>query len=297
LWAQARLRTMKTLEQYKAENKKLKERLISSMRELTQRNEQLLAHQRDLNDSICYAERIQSAIMPPDHLIKKALPESFIYYLPRDVVSGDFYFVEEVGNEVIFAAVDCTGHGIPGALISVIGFNYIHRAVTELGITVPSEILQFLDVGVNERLRQTDNASGVKDGMELALCTLNKKTRLLQYSGAYNPLYIVSNGELRIIKADKLEIGVNPDGVADDYTNHTVQLEEGDCVYVFSDGFADQFGGPKGKKFMYKQLRTVLLEVNNRSMKDQMKILNTIFFNWKGSEEQVDDVLLIGVRV
>lgn len=219
---------MKTIEQYKTENKKLKGRLISSMRELTQRNQQLLAHQKDLNDSISYAERIQTAIMPPDDLIKKALPESFIFYLPRDVVSGDFYFVEEVGDEVIFSAVDCTGHGIPGALISVIGFNYLHRAVVENGMRVPSEILQYLDVGVNERLRQTDNASGVNDGMELSLCNLNKKTRLLQYSGAYNPLYIVSDGELIVTKGDKLEIGVNPDGVADDYTNHTIQLKEGD---------------------------------------------------------------------
>ena len=288
---------METIEQYKAENKKLKERLISSMRELTQRNEQLLAHQRDLDDSISYAERIQTVIMPPDHLIKAALPESFIFYLPRDVVSGDFYFVEKVGDEVIFAAVDCTGHGIPGALISVIGFNYLHRAVVENGLSIPSEILQYLDVGVNERLRQTDNESGVNDGMELGLCSLNTKTRLLQYSGAYNPMYIVSKGELTIVKADKLEIGVNPDGVADDYTNHTIQLEKGDCVYLFSDGFADQFGGPKGKKFMYKQLRDVLVENSKRDMSDQKKILNSIFHNWKGSEEQVDDVLLIGVRV
>jgi len=288
---------MKTIEQYKAENKKLKDRLISSMRELSQRNQQLLAHQKDLEDSISYAERIQSAIMPPDNLIKKALPESFIFYLPKDVVSGDFYFVEEVDDEVIFSAVDCTGHGIPGALISVIGFNYLHRAVVENGIMVPSEILQYLDVGVNERLRQTDNASGVNDGMELSLCNLNKKTRLLQYSGAYNPLYIVSDGEMRIIKGDKLEIGVNPDGVADDYTNHTFQLKEGDCIYLFSDGFADQFGGPKGKKFMYKQLREVLLSLNKRTMEEQKQILSSVFQNWKGSEEQVDDVLLIGVRV
>ncbi|PCJ27222.1 MAG: hypothetical protein COA97_04455 [Flavobacteriales bacterium] len=288
---------MKTIEDYKAENKKLKGRLISSMRELTQRNQQLLAHQKDLNDSISYAERIQTAIMPPEHLIKEALPESFIFYLPRDVVSGDFYFVEEVGDEVIFAAVDCTGHGIPGALISVIGFNYLHRAVVENGITTPSEILQYLDVGVNERLRQTDNASGVNDGMELSLCNLNTKTRLLQYSGAYNPLYIVSDGEVTIIKADKLEIGVNPDGIADDYTNHAIQLKEGDCVYLFSDGFADQFGGPKGKKFMYKQLREVLVSLNKRTMEEQRQILESVFQNWKGLEEQVDDVLLMGVRL
>jgi serine phosphatase RsbU (regulator of sigma subunit) len=287
----------KTYEELEAENKKLKGQLMGTMRELTQRNEQLLEHQKDVNASISYAERIQSAIMPPNELIKLALPKSFIFYLPRDVVSGDFYFVEKVGDEVIFAAVDCTGHGIPGALISVIGFNYLHRAVVENGIHVPSEILQYLDVGVNERLRQTDNASGVSDGMELSLCNLNMKTKVLQYAGAYNPIYIVSDGELTVVKGDKLEIGVNPDGVADDYTNHTIQLKEGDCVYLFSDGYADQFGGPKGKKFMYKQLRDTLLNINKLSMKEQKKVLGSVFQNWRGKEDQVDDVLLMGVRI
>lgn len=287
----------KTYEQLVIENKKLKERLISSTRELTQRNEFLAEQHKHFADSITYAERIQSAIMPPSTLIEKALPDSFIFYLPRDIVSGDFYFVEDLGDEVIFSAVDCTGHGIPGALISVIGFNYIHRAVTEKKLTQPSDILKFLDVGVNERLRQTDNESGVKDGMELSLCNLNKKTRVLQYSGAYNPIYIVSDGELTIIKADKFEIGVNPDGVADNYTNHTIQLKKGDCVYLFSDGYADQFGGPKGKKFMYKQLRETLLNINEKSMKEQNNILSDTFHKWKHKEEQIDDVLLIGVRV
>jgi serine phosphatase RsbU (regulator of sigma subunit) len=287
----------KTYEELKQENKKLKGQVISSLRELTQRNEQLMAHQKDLDDSITYAERIQTAIMPPKNYIDRVLPENFILYLPRDVVSGDFYFVEELNDEVVFAAVDCTGHGIPGALISMIGFNYLHLAVADKGITQPSKILQYLDVGVNERLRQTANESGVKDGMELGLCTLNRKTNVLQYAGAYNPMYIISDNEISIIKPDKLEIGVNPDGVADDYTNHTLQLKKGDSVYLLSDGFPDQFGGPKGKKFMYKQLRDVLVELNDLTMPEQKKRLLTIFHNWKGSEEQVDDVLIMGVRV
>ena len=287
----------KSYEELLEENKKLKNKLIFSMRELTQRNEQLIAHQKDINDSISYAERIQTAIMPPENYINRVLPENFILYLPRDVVSGDFYFVEEIGDEVVFAAVDCTGHGIPGALISMIGFNYLHIAVADKGITMPSKILQYLDVGVNERLRQTANESGVKDGMELGLCTLNRKTKELQYSGAYNPMYIISDGEMKIVKPDKLEIGVNSDGVPDDYTNHIIQLKEGDSIYLLSDGFADQFGGPKGKKFMYKQLRDTLVELNNYPMKEQKEKLLTIFQNWKGFEDQVDDVLLMGVRV
>lgn len=286
-----------TYEELLEENKKLKERLISTMRELTQRNEQLLEQQKEIEDSISYAERIQAAIMPPKSMIKDALPKSFILYLPRDIVSGDFYFIEETGDEVIFAAVDCTGHGIPGALMSVVGFNYLHQAVTEHHLTQPSKILQFLDVGVNERLRQTDGQSGVNDGMDLGLCTLNKKTKMLQYSGAYNPVYIVSDGELKEIKADKFPIGVNPGGLPDDYNNHEMQLKEGDCVYLFSDGYADQFGGPKGKKFMYKRLREKLLEVNNLPMPHQKEILLNTFNEWKGDEDQIDDVLLMGVRV
>jgi serine phosphatase RsbU (regulator of sigma subunit) len=288
---------MKTIEDYKAENKKLKGRLISTMRELNQRNEQLTEHQKEMDDSISYAERIQGAIMPPRALIKSSLPNSFIIYLPRDVVSGDFYFIEKVDDEVIFAAVDCTGHGVPGALMSVVGFNYLHQAVTEKGFTKPSDILSFLDEGVNDRLRQTDGESGVNDGMDLGLCSLNTKTKKLQYAGAYNPLYVVSNGELTEVKADKFPIGVNVDGVVDEYTNHTLQLKEGDCIYLFSDGYADQFGGPKGKKFKYRPLRKTLLDLNHLTMRDQKQQLISVFNNWKGDEYQVDDVLLMGVRV
>lgn len=286
-----------TYEELLVENKKLKERLISTMRELTQRNEQLLEQQKELEDSISYAERIQSAIMPPKAMIKSSLPKSFILYLPRDIVSGDFYFIEELGDEVIFAAVDCTGHGIPGALMSVVGFNYLHQAVVEHNLTKPSEILQFLDVGVNERLRQTDGQSGVNDGMDLALCSLNRKTNVLQFAGAFNPLYYVSDGELHQIKGDKFPIGVNPGGLPDDYNNHVVQLKEGDCVYLFSDGYADQFGGPKGKKFMYRQLREKLLEVNKLPMPHQKEMLLNTFNKWMGKEDQIDDVLLMGIRV
>lgn len=288
---------MKTYEELAAENKQLKERLIRTMRELTQRNEQLLEEQKALDDSICYAERIQSAIMPPVSMVKSLLPESFILYLPRDIVSGDFYFVEKRGDEVIFAAVDCTGHGVPGALMSVVGFNYLHQAVIEKDLSVPSDILKFLDVGVNEMLRQTGGESGVNDGMDLGLCTLNTKTKLLQYAGAYNPLYVVSDGELTEIKADKLPIGVNVDGVADVYTNHTLQLKKGDCVYLFSDGYADQFGGPNGKKFMYKQLRQTLADLHEKTIAEQKQMLLSVFEDWKGKEDQVDDVLLMGVRV
>lgn len=287
----------KTYEELLAENEKLKKQLQEEKEKLSSAFEQLEESKKVLTDSISYAERIQGAIMPPLSLVKSMLPKSFILYLPKDVVSGDFYFIEQLGDEVVFAAVDCTGHGVPGALMSVVGFNYLHQAVTEKHLTKPSEILSFLDAGVNERLRQTGGASGVNDGMDLGLCTLNTKTNVLQYAGAYNPLYVIQNGELLETKADKLPIGVNTDGTVDEYTNHIMQLKEGDCVYLFSDGYADQFGGPKGKKFKYRQLRQTLIEMNHFTMPEQKIKMIEIFEKWKGNQEQIDDVLLIGIRV
>ena len=286
-----------TYEELLKENEELKLALQQEKDNVSVALARVVESKKELDDSISYAERIQRAIMPPLDLVDTILPKSFILYLPKDVVSGDFYFVEQYGDEIVFASVDCTGHGVPGALMSVVGFNYLHQAVTEKGITKPSEILSFLDAGVNERLRQTGGESGVNDGMDLSLCTLNIKTKILQYAGAYNPLYIISNNELLQTKADKSPIGVNTDGVTDEYTNHSFQLKEGDCVYLFSDGYADQFGGPKGKKMMYKRLRNLLLEVHQKPMNSQKDILHTAFTDWQKEEEQVDDVLLMGVRI
>ena len=254
---------------------------------------------KDITDSINYAKRIQVAILPPDKAVKEHLPECFTLYMPKDVVSGDFYFVERSGNKVVFASVDCTGHGVPGAMMSVVGFNYLSQAVNEKQLTKPSDILRFLDIGVNQTLRQS-SGSGVSDGMDLSLCTLDKDTLELQYAGAYNPLWVIRKNKkdtCQEIGADKYPIGVNLDGKADEYTNHVLQLEKGDAIYLFTDGFADQFGGPKGKKFKYRQLEEKLLAMTEKPMEEQKKLLAAIFREWKGNLEQVDDVLVIGVRV
>ena len=252
---------------------------------------------KDLLDSIKYAYRIQNAISPPQNLVDELIPDSFILYKPKDVVSGDFYFVSKFHDRAIFAAVDCTGHGVPGALMSVIGYNWLVQGVREGEIDTPGKLLSYLDEGVNETLRQTADESGVKDSMDLAVCTIDYKTNTVMYAGAYNPLYYVHKGELHEIKSDKLPIGVNEDGVVDIYTDHTIKLDKGDTVYIFSDGYADQFGGPKGKKFMYKQLREVILSVQDRPMAEQCEILDEILVNWQGDEEQVDDILVIGVKI
>lgn len=293
-----------TYQQLLEENQKLKEEIeklkiqISSLNKLVE-NEKHVAdeHNKKIMDSVNYAKHIQTAIMPPLKTVKRIIPDSVIFYLPKDVVSGDFYFVEKVDDYIVFAAVDCTGHGVPGALMSVVGFNFLYQAVVERHIIKPSDILTFLDAGVNNTLRQTGNESGVKDGMDLGICTLNSKTLELQYAGAYNPMYYVKKGELTEVKADKLPIGSNLDGVADTYTNHVIQMEKGDAVYLLTDGYADQFGGPNGKKFFYKPLRELLAMHHNKSMDEIYNILYDTFMNWKGNREQIDDVLILGVRI
>jgi serine phosphatase RsbU (regulator of sigma subunit)/Tfp pilus assembly protein PilF len=265
--------------------------------QLERQNSEITLQKKSITDSINYAKRIQDSILPPDSLVKKILPDSFVLYLPKDVVSGDFYWVEQRDNIAVFAAVDCTGHGVPGALMSVVGFNLLNQAVNETGLTRPADILRHLDHGVNKLLRQSEEANSVKDGMDLALCTLDAKSRVLQYAGVFNPAYVITGGDLQKIPADKSPIGMNLDGVADEYTNHTLQLAAGDMVYLFSDGFADQFGGASGKKYMYNRFRETLLKIHTLSTADQHRALQQEFISWKGTHEQVDDILVIGVRI
>lgn len=257
-----------------------------------------ITHQKDeITDSINYARRIQDSILAPMHVVKQVIPDSFILYLPKDVVSGDFYWVEEENGHRIFAAVDCTGHGVPGALMSVVGFNLLNNAVKELHLTNPADILQQLDYGVNKLLRQSESENTVKDGMDISLCSYRPETRMLQYAGAFNPLYIVRKGQIIQVKADKSPIGVNVDGVVDTYTNHELQMQAGDMVYLFSDGYADQFGGPHGKKLKYRKFRELLVEISRFAPDEQEVRLRGEFNYWKGDLEQVDDVLIIGMRI
>lgn len=273
--------------------------------EIAKQNELLAEKNKNITDSINYAKRIQTAILPPDRVVDNYLPEYFILYLPKDVVSGDFYFVDKVDQKVVFAAVDCTGHGVPGALMSVVGFNYLSQAVSEKKLSKPSEILKYLDQGVNQTLRQS-GGSGVNDGMDLSLCTYDFSSGELQFAGAFNPLWLIkkdSDGQgagsnhFVEVKADKFPIGTNQDGKPDEYSNHVIKLRKGDSIYLFSDGYADQFGGPKGKKFKYRQLQETLISIQGKSMTEQKDYLSNIFSKWRGDLEQVDDICIIGVRV
>jgi serine phosphatase RsbU (regulator of sigma subunit) len=258
-------------------------------------------------DSMNYAQRIQNAILPPQRIVKEYLKESFILYKPKDIVAGDFYWMEPVGDTIIFAAADCTGHGVPGAMVSVVCHNALNRAVREFGLTQPAKILDKVRELVIETFDKSDE--DVKDGMDIGLVSLNFKTKELQFSGANNSLYHIknvdgsekeqdmSNGKYFIseIKPDKQPIGNYTD--IKSFTNHSLLLKEGEGIYVFTDGYADQFGGVKGKKFKYKPFKNLLLDNFEEPMEAQHEIMDVAFESWRGVHEQVDDVCIIGVRI
>ncbi len=252
---------------------------------------QLEEKNREIIDSISYAKRIQSAILPPNKIVKEYLVNSFIVYEPKDIVAGDFYWMTQQKNKIIFAAADCTGHGVPGALVSVICNNALNRSVREYGLTEPAKILDKTREIFIQEFEKADE--DVKDGMDIALCSLEGNT--LEYAGALNPLWIIRNGEIIEVKASKQPIGkfdnIKP------YTNHSINLQKGDTFYIFSDGYSDQFGGEKGKKYKSTNFKKLLLSIQKENMETQKKIIENTFKNWMGDLEQLDDVCIIGVRV
>ena len=255
--------------------------------------QQIETKNRDITDSIQYAKRIQGAILPSDKTIKQHLKDSFVLYLPKDIVAGDFYWMDIRTDNILFAAADCTGHGVPGAMVSVVCNNALNRAVREFNLSEPSVILDKVTELVIETFEQSD--ANIKDGMDIALCSLNIKTNELQYSGANNSLYIIRNEELIETKSDKQPIGKYAN--IEPFTNHTQTVLKDDKIYLFTDGYADQFGGEKGKKFKYKQFKELLLNNRNEPMSKQLDILLSSFNNWKGDLEQIDDVCVIGVKI
>lgn len=271
--------------------------VVKQKEEIDKQRTQIEEYFVQVTDSIKYAKKIQEAILPPESYVRKLLPDSFIFYRPKDIVSGDFYWLGEANDKVFFAAVDCTGHGVPGAFMSIVGYNQLKQAIITSNGENPAIILDHLNKGVTETLHQRDADSTSKDGMDIAICSLNHKTLELEYAGAFNPLYLLRNGEIIQTKGDKFPIGSFLEGETGSFTNNKVQLQKGDQVYVFSDGYADQFGGPRGKKFMYKQFRDLLLVNSKLDLSDQKDKLKESLFEWMKDEEQVDDILVMGVRV
>ncbi len=274
------------------------EEVVRQKEEIGKQNEKLEVLYKHVTDSIRYAKRLQDAILPPDKYVKQVLPNSFVLFKPKDIVSGDFYWVSQKEDRTIFAAVDCTGHGVPGAFMSIVGHNLLKHVLNNTPYVEPASILDHINKGVAETLHQGIDETSAKDGMDIAMCTIDFKTLELQFSGAFNPLYIVRDGEMQQIKANKFPIGFFVDEDKKKFTNHKIQLQKDDAVYIFSDGYSDQFGGPNGKKFMAKKFDELILQIYSLPVEEQKAMLDKTIEAWKGGVyEQVDDILVIGVKI
>lgn len=282
LKAEVAIRTKELLEE--------KEKLQVAYSEIDEKN-------KDITDSIHYAKRIQEAILPADSTIKQLLPDSFVFYKPKDIVSGDFYWLEQWGPQTLVAAVDCTGHGVPGAFMSIVAHNILTQTVNVLGLAKPALILNETNTQLSKKLNQDPEEATVRDGMDIALCAINYKKSTMEFAGANNPLWLIRNNLVIEINGDKFPIGAFVGEELQRFTNHEWEIQKGDCIYMFTDGFADQFGGPKGKKFKYKQLQELLLQIHSKPMAEQKQILQQTNDEWQGELEQVDDILIIGIRI
>lgn len=248
-------------------------------------------------DSIYYARRIQTAILPSEEYIKTYLKNHFIFYRPKDIVSGDFYWFHWVDDIVMISAVDCTGHGVPGAFMSIVGNNQLNHAVNVGDARTSDEILNQLNKGVIETLSENTHESKVMDGMDMALCVFDRAMKKLQFSGANNPLVLIRDGELTQFRADKFPIGAYAGSRPQIFTKNEIDLQDGDCLYMYSDGYPDQFGGPRDKKFTTKRFKQYLMDIHNEPLDVQKKLLSNTLDEWIGEGEQIDDILVIGIRV
>jgi len=283
-----------------------KEEISSQKERLEEQKSQLERTNRQITDSIDYAKRIQNALLSSRIKISTLLPESFILFRPKAVVSGDFYWIKEKNGSILFAAADCTGHGIPGAFMSIVSNNVLNDITAQQATTNPGEILKMASDQIIERLQDkeaqvVESSDGtkieweVKDGMDIALCSLKKDSLQLQYAGAHNPLYLIRDGELTEYRGDRLFIGNTTESTV--FKTHDISLKKGDMLYVFSDGFADQRGGPENKKFYYQPFQDMLLEIHKKSMEEQQTHLDKVLADWMGNHEQIDDVIIFGVRI
>lgn len=285
----ARTRNIRKLKKEYKERERISQQISRQKEELIQKN-------KNITDSINYAKRIQEAMMPSKALFDKFLPESFVLHKPKDIVSGDFYWINEKKGKIFVAAVDCTGHGVPGAFMSIIGFELFRKITGSQGVEEPAHILNILNDNFAEIFRDVHNFT-LKDGMDIALCVIDKKRNVVEFSGAFNPLYLVRDNTISEVRGDRFSVGLE-DGSdeAQRFTNHSIPLEKADVLYIFTDGFADQFGGPEGKKFKYRRFRHILLTIHKLPMSLQAEVLEQTIDEWRGSLEQIDDILIIGFK-
>jgi serine phosphatase RsbU (regulator of sigma subunit) len=292
----------KKIEQKNVELQALNFKVNQQNEEISTQFEIIAKKNKEITDSIFYAEKIQSAVLPKIDILSSNLPESFVLYKPKDIISGDFYWFNTVNQYFVIVAADCTGHGVPGAFMSMLGIALLNEIINHRGILTTGGILNELRAQVKTSLGQSGIESEQKDGMDIAICIIDKDNKSLQYSGAFNPLYIVrknemnNNFDLTEIKADRMPIGVYPKD-NQSFRNNEVQLTNNDCIYIFSDGYTSQFGGEHGDTFKSKRFQNLLLSIQHEPLKKHKEVLETTLANWQGKYEQVDDILVIGLKI
>ena len=275
--------------------REIKTRLHHALEELKVTKKLVEEQHKSITDSINYASRIQDAIIPKCHDLKNEFKDVFIYHEAKDIVSGDFPWFLRNSQSTYIAAVDCTGHGVPGAMMSLIGHLLLNDIARHESID-PASLLTHLHWGVVKTLKQADEGKQTADGMDIALCRINPEKNQVQFSGAHRPLYHFSDGNLHVFQGDRYPIGGNQYKGKNTFTNHTINVKEGDSIYFFSDGLTDQFGGSDGRKLGAKKVREIFLEHAHRDMDAQYENLRLAFDDWKGSYKQIDDLLVIGIR-
>jgi len=276
----ARVKTQVAIKMARDQNKRLIQKIGAINKKLT--------------DSIEYAKKIQTASLPKKSELDRLLPEYFVMLKPRDIVSGDFYWISEVRGKIIIVAADCTGHGVPGAIMSMFGVAYLHEIINDKGETEPAKILDRLREIVIHSLQQ-DEKSEIKDGMDISIVTIDKEINELQFAGAFNPIILIRNNFLNIYPADHMPVSYGE--VDRSFRNHTINYQNGDCLYMYSDGYASQFGGPNDKKLMQKGFRQLLLDHHTLRMDEQKVQFENFLTSWKGNTDQIDDILLMGIRL
>jgi serine phosphatase RsbU (regulator of sigma subunit) len=303
-------KSKKRLEEKNAEIQKSNVRLSRQQQEIQEQKSNIQQQNRNLQDayqviekynskitdSIKYAERIQNAILSSLGILSPFFEDYFCYYKPKDYVSGDFYWLSTKNDKLILAVADCTGHGVPGAFMSIIGMDLLNQAINQQNILDPSQILTFLNTELRNKLKREENEVFLKDSMDIAICTISKKENVMQYSGALVPLIVVRGNRIFDYRPNFVSIGTSTETFNVSFKQQNIELKKGDWIYLYSDGIIDQFGGKGNKKFMRQQLWDSLISINELSGEKQKESIEKIFLDWKGSTEQTDDILLLGLK-
>jgi serine phosphatase RsbU (regulator of sigma subunit) len=285
--------TNRIVNNYEGTIEKQNQKITQAYHEIVEKNEQISEQKQSILDSIQYAARIQEAMLTPLSEIQYLFPQSFVFFRPKDIVSGDFYWVGKSGKNYVFTVADCTGHGVPGAFMSMIGNNLLNEIVSVRGITHPVEILAALDSGIRNTLKQEQTEN--RDGMDLSICTFNIETKTIELASVMHTIYAFIGNEFLEIKGGKRHIGGKLDENAPPFESHTIELTQATQIYLATDGFKDQFGGADNKKFQTGQFRTLLQNIKDLPVIAQKETIEKTFIDWKGANEQVDDILVAGL--